>query len=100
MVDLDCSDCGAPLVPIASTVTENGRVAGGSYPSLFFPCPKCGAGWERNVEGVVTKRSGHFVVPECRECQPQDLSVLSTSSARGVFAPASMAPPLGSVGNH
>jgi hypothetical protein len=56
MVEFDCGDCGTKLAAVASTLTPDGRSAGGTYPTLFLTCPDCGAAWEQDDRGRLLKK--------------------------------------------
>ena len=58
MVEFDCGECGARLVALRSG-SGYGLTAGRrkySYLSAWLACPGCGAAWEQDATGVVTKR--------------------------------------------
>jgi hypothetical protein len=58
MVEFDCGDCDAHLVAVP--MTSRHPLTGGrrqrAYRSAWLACPACGAAWEQDATGAVTKR--------------------------------------------
>jgi transposase len=57
----DCSDCGTTLVLTVSPLDSAGwylRRRKLGLPKVLLRCPRCGAAWEADLDGVLT-RSAH-----------------------------------------
>ncbi len=58
MVEFDCGECGVRLLPVRAT-SGHGLTAGRRKPAYqwaWLTCPSCGAAWEQDVTGAVTKQ--------------------------------------------
>ena len=51
VVEFDCGECGTKLEEVTSTAGDSDP-----YPTVWLTCPNCGAAWEQDADGVLTKR--------------------------------------------